>query len=130
MEKLNYIIQELNRVNKYNKFVIEAVNERKKFYSNSLDKLENIPFEKIKNFSFISEALRKAEDLEKLNFAPKILDKVIKLETHQYSPELNKLHFKNHFVQVPQVTTIAEAITQIIKSNSITSLNKLYFEII
>jgi L-lactate utilization protein LutC len=125
MDKLEYILKELNNIKPFNKYVKKAVAERIEYYNETAHMLETVTMEQIEKFCFLAEALREAEKLEKLNFAPKLLDKVVKLETHENAPELNLLHFKKHFITVPQAKTIAEAITQIIQSNSISSLIKL-----
>lgn len=120
--KLEYIIKEINNVRPFNKFISQAIQERKQFYTDTAERLEVIPIENIKKYSFRAEVLKRAEVLEKFTFAPKLLDKVIKLETHQNAPELNRLHFRNHHINVPQAKTIAEAIAQIIQNSSINSL--------
>lgn len=125
MDKLEYIIKELNKIKPFNKYVKKAVAERLEYYNETAHMLETVTMEQIEKFCFLAEVLREAEKLEKLNFAPKLLDKVIKLEIYEYSPEQNKLHFKSHFITVPQAKTIAEAITQVIQNNSISSLIKL-----
>lgn len=122
MNKLEYIQKELDKIKPFNKYLKQAVKERKQYYLDSANMLETVTEEQIEKFCFLAEVLREAEKLEKLNFAPKLLDKVINLETHQNSPELNRLHFKNHHINVPQAKTIAEAIAQIIQNSSINSL--------
>lgn len=129
MNKLEYIQKELNNIKPFNKYMKQAVKERKEYYLETAHMLETVTEEQIKKFCFLAEVLRESEKLEKLNFAPKLLDKVIKLETHEYSPEQNKLHFKNHHINVPQAKTIAEAIAQIISNNSIDRLIKLNLEV-
>jgi len=129
MDKLKYIINELNSIKASNKYIFEAIIERKQYYNDTAEQLENIPFETIKRYCFLSEVLRKAEILEKQKFIPKLLDKVVRLETHQFAPELNKIHFKNHHINVPQATTITDAITQIISNTSLTTLNGLIYEL-
>ncbi len=125
MEKLEYIIKELNNIKAFNKYMLKAIKDRKEFYTNNCEKLESISFEKIEKHSFLSEVLQQTENLEKIKFSSKLLKKVVKIETHAYAPELNLLHFKNHHIKTPQAKTIAEAITQIINNNSLTSLNKM-----
>lgn len=129
MNKLKYIINELNSIKSSNKYVSEAIKERKEFYINTIDKLENIPFETIKRYCFLSEVLRKAEILEKQKFYKILIDKAVKLETHQNAPELNKLHFKGRKIDTPKATTITDAISQIITTNSLTCLNGLIYEL-
>ncbi len=129
MEKLKYIINELNNIKPSNKYVSEAVKDRIKYYNETANMLKNVSFEKIQRFSFLSEVLQKAENLEKLNFVPILLDKVQMLEVHKYAPELNRLHFKSRHVNVPQAKTIADAITQVINNSSLTSLNDLMYEL-
>lgn len=125
MNKLEHIQKELNKIKPFNKYMKQAVKERKKYYLDTAHMLETVTEQQIEKFCFLAEVLREAEKLEKFTFAPKLLDKVIKLETHKYSPELNRLHFKNHHINVPQAKTIADAIAQIINNNSITSIIKL-----
>lgn len=129
MEKLKYINKEIESLKTFNKYMKQAIKERKQFYKDKASLLEAITLENIKKYSFKAEVLKRAEILEKQNFAPKLLDKVIKLETHQNAPELNRLHFRNHHINVPQAKTIAEAIAQIINNNSITSIIKLNLEV-
>jgi hypothetical protein len=129
MEKLNYIIKEINNIRPFNKFISQAIQERKQFYKDTSERLENISIEKIKKHCFLSEVLEQSENLEKQNLALKLLDKVVRLETHQNAPELNKIHFKNHHINVPQAKTIAEAIAQIIQNNTINSLKLLNLNI-
>jgi hypothetical protein len=129
MDKLKYIINELNSIKPSNKYVSEAIKERKEFYNNTAEQLENIPFETIKRYCFLSEVLRKAEIIEKQKFYKILLNKAIKLETHQNAPELNKLHFKRRKIDTPKATTITDAITQIITNTSLTCLNGFIYEL-
>lgn len=129
MDKLKYIINELNSIKPSNKYISEAIKERKEFYTNTADKLENIPFETIKRYCFLSEVLRKAEIIEKQKFYKILFDKAIKLETHQNAPELNSLHFKRRKINTPKATTITDAITQIITNTSLTCLNGFIYEL-
>ena len=129
MNKLEYINKEIESLKPFNKYMKQAIKERKQFYKDKASLLEAITLENIKKYSFRAEVLKRAEVLEKLNFAPKLLDKVIKLETHQNAPELNRLHFRNHHINVPQAKTIAEAIAQIIQNSSINSLKLLNLNI-
>lgn len=129
MNKLKYIINELNNIKPSNKYVSEAIKERVKYYNDTAHMLENIPFETIKRYCFLSEVLRKAEILEKQKFYKILIDKAVKLETHQNAPELNKLHFKKRKIDTPKATTITDAITQIITTNSLTCLNGLMYEL-
>lgn len=129
MKKLEYINKEIESLKPFNKYMKQAIKERKQFYKDKASLLEAITLENIKKYSFRAEVLKRAEVLEKFTFAPKLLDKVTKLETHEYSPELNRLHFKNHFITVPQAKTIAEAIAQIISNKSLDRLIKLNLEV-
>lgn len=129
MNKLKYIINELNNIKPSNKYVSEAIKERKKYYNDTAHMLENVTDEQIKNFSFLSEVLRKAEILEKQKFYKILINKAVKLERHEYAPELNKLHFKRRKIDTPKAKTIVDAITQIITTNSLTCLNGLMYEL-
>lgn len=129
MNKLKYIINELNNIKASNKYVYEAIKERVKYYNYTAHMLENVTDEQILNFCFLSEVLRKAEIIEKQKFYKILIDKAVKLETHQNAPELNKLHFKRRKIDTPKATTIVDAITQIITTNSLTCLNGLMYEL-
>ena len=129
MEKLKYIINELNNIKPSNKYVFEAIIERKQYYNDTAHMLENVTEKQIKDFCFLSEVLRKAEIIEKQKFYKILFNKAIKLETHQYAPELNKLHFKSRKIDTPKATTITDAITQIIYNNSLTCLNGFIYEL-
>jgi hypothetical protein len=129
MDKLNYIIKEIESLKPFNIYVKKAIKERKEFYNNTADNLENIPFETIKRYCFLSEVLRKAEIIEKQKFYKILLNKAIKLETHQNAPELNKLHFKRRKIDTPKATTITDAISQIISNTSLTCLNGFIYEL-
>lgn len=52
MNKLKYIINELNNIKPSNKYVFEAIKERVKYYNDTAHMLENVTDEQIKNFSF------------------------------------------------------------------------------
>ncbi len=129
MNKLEYINKEIESLKPFNKYMKQAIKERKQFYKDKASLLEAITIENIKKYSFKAEVLKRAEVLEKQIFAPKLLDKVTKLETHQNAPELNRLHFRNHHINVPQAKTIAEAIAQIISNKSLDRLIKLNLEV-
>lgn len=128
MNKLKYIINELNNIKPSNKYVSEAIKERVKYYNDTAHMLENVTDEQILKFCFLSEVLRKAEILEKQKFYKILIDKAVKLERHEYAPELNKLHFKRRKIDTPKATTITDAISQIITTNSLTCLNGLMYE--
>ena len=129
MNKLKYIINELNNIKPSNKYVSEAIKERVKYYNDTAHILENVTDEQILKFCFLSEVLRKAEILEKQKFYKILIDKAVKLERHEYAPELNKLHFKRRKIDTPKATTITDAISQIITTNSLTCLNGLMYEL-
>lgn len=129
MEKLKYIINELSNIKPSNKYVSEAIKERVKYYNDTAHMLENVTDEQILKFCFLSEVLRKAEIIEKQKFYKILIDKAVKLETHQNAPELNKIHFKRRKIDTPKATTITDAISQIITTNSLTCLNGLMYEL-
>ncbi len=129
MEKLKYIINELNNIKPSNKYVSEAIIERKQYYNDTAHMLENVTEKQIKDFCFLSEVLRKAEILEKQKFYKILFDKAIKLETHQNAPELNCIHFKRRKIDTPKATTITDAISQIISNTSLTCLNGFIYEL-
>jgi hypothetical protein len=129
MDKLKYIINELNSIKASNKYIFEAIKQQKQYYNDTAHMLENVTDEQILKFCFLSEVLRKAEILEKQKFYKILFDKAIKLETHQNAPELNKLHFKRRKIDTPKATTITDAITQIISNTSLTCLNGFIYEL-
>lgn len=129
MNKLKYIINELNSIKPSNKYVSEAIKERVKYYNDTAHMLENVTEQQILNFCFLSEVLRKAEILEKQKFYKILINKAVKLERHEYAPELNKLHFKGRKIDTPKATTIVDAISQIISNSSLTSLNGFIYEL-
>jgi hypothetical protein len=129
VEKLNYIISEIESLKPFNIYVKKAIKERKEFYISLSDKLEELPLENIKKYNFRAEVLKKAEALEKQKYISKFLDILVKLEVHAYAPEMNILHFKKHYIRVPQAKTISEAIAQIINNNSLNSLKNEYLQL-
>lgn len=128
-EKLNYILNEITKAKDLNRFTKEAKKFKSVFYTQSIDKLDNLNIEAIKKHNFISEVYFYAENLQKKSFIPKLLKKVNCLETHKFAPELNTLHFKNRSVRTSQKTSIAAALELIIKNNSIEGLKKLMIEL-
>jgi hypothetical protein len=129
MDKLNYIIKEIESLKPFNIYVKKAIKERKEFYISLSDKLEVVQIENIKKYNFKAEVLTRAEALEKQKYISKFLDIIVKLEVHAYAPEMNILHFKKHYIRVPQAKTIAEAIAQIINNNSLNSLKNEYLQL-
>ena len=129
MEKLKYIINELNSIKPSNKYISEAIKQQKQYYNDTAHMLENVTEQQILKFCFLSEVLRKAEIIEKQKFYKILLDKAIKLETHQNAPELNCIHFKRRKIDTPKATTITDAISQIISNTSLTCLNGFIYEL-
>jgi hypothetical protein len=129
MDKLKYIINELNSIKASNKYIFEAIIERKQYYNDTAHMLENVTEKQIKDFCFLSEVLRKAEILEKQKFYKILINKAVKLETHQNAPELNCIHFKRRKIDTPKATTITDAISQIISNTSLTCLNGFIYEL-
>jgi hypothetical protein len=127
MAKLELIINSINNIKPNNqRFFIKAKKERIKFYSENLEKIEKLSDEQILNFSFFNEIFDLAENLEKIDYFNKYkYSKIISLEYHEYSPEQNKLHFKKSFINVPYCKTIAEAIINIIKSQSLEQIKTI-----
>ena len=130
-EKLNYIKNEIKNTPKNGIYKIEEIKkEVLDFYINKKEMLENVSFENLKNYSFVSEILKKSELKEKLSFTKNILDRVYRLETHSFAPELNRLNFINNKgviieVKTPQKTTIDESVCYLIESFSLIQIKDL-----
>jgi hypothetical protein len=125
-EKLNYILTEIKQTPKEGVYKIkECIKDRIDFYSKDINKLENISFEKLKKHSFVSETLYISETKQKQSYKKKLLSKILKLERHLYAPEMNKIHFKNKTVRVPQQTDIYNSIDYIIRVSSINEIKNL-----
>lgn len=97
---LNKIVERINKI-KGNK---EAKKDSINYYTESKDRLKNLSKNDIDNFDFEAEVKRNQQKYIELK-------KVEKLERHAYSPELNKLWFKDGtFKKVPGCTTIRKAV--------------------
>lgn len=130
-EKLNYIKNEIKTAPKTGIYKIkETSKEVLDFYTNKKEVLEKVSFEQLKKYSFVSEILIKCESKEKLSFTKNILDRVYRLETHSFAPELNRLNFINNKgviieVKTPQKTTIDESVCYLIESFSLIQIKDL-----
>ncbi len=125
--KLNYIIALINTMPEKGGYKIkECKRNRVKHYTDNIDKLTNIEFSKLENYSFTDEVLRHSEQLEKKTYVSIVTDKVQKLEVHKYAPELNQLHFNNATTfKTPHTNTINEAIIFFIDNHSLKQLKHL-----
>ena len=93
---LKLIISLISEIKETNKNIKEAKQQKIKFYKNKIDKLNTFNEEQIKNNNFKAEILNASLIIEKLNYFEKYKYKLIdRLEKHEYSPEQNKLYFRN-----------------------------------
>ena len=134
MNTLDYIINEISTVENYNKHIKNAKEIKITFYKNNLSKLNKIPKETILKHNFSGEVLNLGELLEKKDIISKIIkSKKIKIETHKYAPELNKVTIIGKSINVinaPNVIKIDKEISVTDKlinpnaTNLISFLNK------
>ena len=116
-EKLDYINKEIKNtnVNLLGDFNIHLENAKEikyAFYFNSRNKLKNIDAKILLKHNFQAEILSLAELLEKKVIINKILKiKNIKIETHKFAPELNKVTINKKTFNAPNVINIDKEIT-------------------
>lgn len=123
---IKLIQSKINLVPGTDKFIKKAKIERLQFYKDNLSKVDQMQPEKINKYSFNVEIINHAYNLRKAALLPKIIKQVIKLESHIYAPELNKLHFtKNRFISVPGKIDIPSALTFLINTMTLDQLSEL-----
>ena len=126
-EKLTFIKEAINKTYCKNKLANKAKIQRFDFYTENINRLENISIEDLKKHRFDIEVINLAFELEKLDFVTKRVFKKIKgIEVHNYAPELNKIILTNGYnIAAPQITDIEKALLFITKSFSLTQLKAL-----
>lgn len=128
IEKFNLITQKINSIKNSNKYIKEAKKEKINFYFDKIKELENMGIEIIEKHNFLAEILNAAFTIEKLNYFSKYKYKLIdKLEKHEYSPEQNKIYFRNmkSYIKIPNITTIEKAICFIIINQSLQQIKSI-----
>lgn len=107
-------------------FIKKAKIQRLKYYKDNLSRVNQMQPEKIQEYSFTVEIINHAYNLRKSALLPKIMKQVIKLELHNFAPELNKLHFtKNRFISVAGKNDISSALTFLINTMNFDQLTEL-----
>lgn len=126
MEKYNIVTQKINSVYSKNKFINKAKKDKIKLYKERINDLEKLNLEIIEKFDFASEVLEYMFYIEKLDYFKKHkYKKITKLETHNYSPEQNKLHFGNKYINTKNCFTIEKAIQFIVFNQSLEQLKTI-----
>lgn len=126
MTRLEQIQKEIDSIQHMNVYAIKSTSEEVlKFYKQNEQRLNELPQNKFDKWSAISEVLGKCELKEKLSKVKSILLRVIRLERHAYAPEMNKLHFSHTMVNIPQMTSIEDAVKHVVRSMSIDQLQSL-----
>lgn len=126
MEKINLVIEKINSVYSSNKFINKAKKHKIKLYKERVFELEKLNTDFIQKFDFKGEVLNFAFYLEKLDYFKKYkFKKISKLETHNYSPEQNKLHFGSKYINVKNCFTIEKAIEFIVLNQSLEQIKTI-----
>jgi hypothetical protein len=127
-KNLELVISLISEIKETNKNIKEAKEQKIKFYKNKIEQLNTFNSEQIKTHNFKAEILNASLIIEKLNYFEKYKYKLIdKLEKHEYSPEQNKLYFRNSkiYIKIPYKTEIHQAITYIIESQSLEQIKSI-----
>jgi hypothetical protein len=109
-QKLNYIIEEINKTPNVAPHINTSKCERIKYYKDSAWRLDAMNPETITNFNFQREVITKAENLEKVYMAEKLLHFCTGVEVHNYAPELNTAHFCGYIIKTPNINKVEELI--------------------
>lgn len=107
-QKLNYIIEEINKTPNVAPHINTSKGERIKYYKNSAWRLDAMNPETIKNFDFQGEVITKAENLEKVYMVEKLLQFCTGVEVHKNAPELNTAHFCGYIIKTPHITKVED----------------------
>jgi hypothetical protein len=107
----------------YGRFALQAYQDLKSKYNETPpEDWERVSIEAVQTFDHLRSLLTRAEYLERRSDINNVLESEnidIKLERHQYAPEMNKAHFylivnksrqKVGIIPAPQCTTIGEAV--------------------
>jgi pSer/pThr/pTyr-binding forkhead associated (FHA) protein len=125
MNKLNYILNEINTIKSNGVHVKNAKCIKIKYYKLHKQSLNDIDIINIKKHSFIAEVLKLSEVLEKKILINKIVKNVTKIEVHKFVPEINKIHFKNSFINAPNVISINKvSVNKQLENCNYTTVNK------
>lgn len=112
MNKLLYILNEINKIDNYNLHIKNAKEIKVKYYTLHKDSLNKVSDNIVLKHNFGSEVLKLGELLEKKLLINKIIStKKIKIERHSFAPEINKTYFNNKSISTPYVTEISKKIT-------------------
>lgn len=107
-------------------FIKKAKIQRLQYYKDNLIRVNQMQAEKINEYNFKVEIINHAYNLRKSALLPKIMKQVIKLELHNFAPELNKIHFtKNRFISVAGKNDITSALTFLINTMNFDQLTEL-----
>jgi len=132
-EKLDYINKEIKNTNvsllgDFDTHLNNAKKIKYKFYSSNRNKLKSIDSKILLKHNFQAEILSLAELLEKKVVINKIIStKKIKIEKHQFAPELNKVTINKNTIDSPYVINIDESITTYQKLENHNSINLITF---
>lgn len=125
MDRLEYIKGELRTAPSGLFNVTKNKKELLEFYSSKIEELNKVDEGKFLNHCFVRELIGRCEKDERRSYMRRIKEKIIKLERHQYAPELNCVHTKAGVYKVPGVKTLDKAVETIIYKQSLTTLNKI-----
>jgi hypothetical protein len=128
IEKVNLITQKISSIKNSNRYIKEAKKEKINFYSDRIKDLENMEIETIEKHNFLIEIINASLIIEKLNYFSRYKYKLIdKLEKHEYSPEQNKIYFRNmkSYIKIPNINTIEKAIIFIINNQSLEQIKSI-----
>jgi hypothetical protein len=128
MQNFELITEKINSIKNTNKFIIKAKKEKLQFYFNRIDDINNMDFNKIEKHDFKAEILSASINIKKLDYFSKYKYKFIdKLEIHEFSPELNKIYFRNMnlYIKIPNITSIETAIQYIIVNQSLEQIKSI-----
>lgn len=125
-EKLGYALQQINKVHGTAKHIKKAKLNRVDFYTANFSQLESISEEQLKKHDFTGETLNLSHKFLKSSLLPKLLKNVVKLENHNFAPELNLLHFKGSvIVRTPNKRTITDALHYCIETMNFDQIKEL-----
>lgn len=127
-QKLNYIIEQINETPNVAPHINTSKIERIKYYRDSAWRLDAMSPELIKKFDFQREVITKAENLEKVYFAERLIHFCTGVEVHNYAPELNTAHFCNYTIKTPNVKKV-EDLTAFLSVLPFHILEKHYIDI-
>jgi hypothetical protein len=123
--KIEIIEQKISAVFSKHQFIENAKKIKIEFYGSNIERLEDLPIEKIESYNFAPEVLRLSFELEKLAYIEKNLWDHIKIERHAYAPELNKILIKGYDIKAPGVDDMEKAIKFLCDLFSIEDLKNL-----